>query len=103
MDKKHLKENQNQIKKSLTRFWPKLSFIPIFTGYEMGTLVRNGLIFETKYSRMNQVFKNGPFKLFKGCLPQILLSPFLNTLSHLFCVKNETLYDEAVTYETLWW
>ena len=34
--------------------------------------------FETKYSRMDQV------KFFKGCLPQILLGPFLNTLSHLF-------------------
>ena len=25
-----------------------------------------------------------PFKFFKGCLPQILLGPFLNTLSHLY-------------------
>ena len=25
-----------------------------------------------------------PFKFFKGCLPQILLEPFLNTLSYLF-------------------
>ena len=25
-----------------------------------------------------------PFKFFKGCLPQNLLSPLLNTLSHLF-------------------
>ena len=24
-----------------------------------------------------------PFKFFKGCLPQILLGPFLNTLSHI--------------------
>ena len=24
-----------------------------------------------------------PFKLFKGCLPQNLLTPLLNTLSHL--------------------
>ena len=24
------------------------------------------------------------FKFFKGCLPQILLGPFLNTLTHLF-------------------
>ena len=30
-----------------------------------------------KYSRMDQV------KSFKGCLPQILLGPFLNTLSHM--------------------
>ena len=33
--------------------------------------------YETKYSRMDQV------KFFKGCLPQMLLGPFLNTLSHL--------------------
>ena len=54
----------------------------------------------------DKVFKNGPseicgrqplknlvmvclnrpyhFKFFKGCLPQISLGPFLNTLSHLF-------------------
>ena len=31
----------------------------------------------TKYSRMDQV------KFFKGCLPQILLGPFLNALSHV--------------------
>ena len=24
-----------------------------------------------------------PFKFFKGCLPQVLLGPFLNTLSHI--------------------
>ena len=28
-----------------------------------------------------KVFKNGPSKSFKGCLPQILLAPFLNTLT----------------------
>ena len=34
-------------------------------------------LFGTKYSIMDQV------TFFKGCLPQILLGPFLNTLSHL--------------------
>ena len=29
------------------------------------------------------LFKPYPFKFFKGCLPQNLLSPFLNTLAHL--------------------
>ena len=33
--------------------------------------------YETKYSRMDQV------KFFKGSLPQILLGPFLTTLSHI--------------------
>ena len=42
---------------------------------------------------MTQVFKNGTseicgrrlyhFKFFKGCFPQVLLSPFLNTLSQM--------------------
>ena len=36
-----------------------------------------GRLFGTKYSRMDQL------NFFKGCLPQITLGPFLNTLSHL--------------------
>ena len=40
--------------------------------------VKHG-VFGTKYSRMDQV------KFFKGCLSQISLSPFLNTLPHLLC------------------
>ena len=49
--------------------------------------------YETKHSRMDQR------KVFKGCLPQIFLGPFLNTLSHTCvpyfwevarrCSKNE--------------
>ena len=34
-------------------------------------------IYGIKYSRMNQV------KILIGCLPQILLGPFLNTLPHI--------------------
>ena len=34
-------------------------------------------IYGIKYSRMDQV------KFFKGCLPQILFGPILNTLSHI--------------------
>ena len=47
------------------------------------------LTFETKYLRVNQVkfgedtFKKFEFKFFKSCLPQVLLGPFLNTLTHL--------------------
>ena len=29
----------------------------------------------------------GPFKLLKGCLPQNVLSPLLNTLCHIFYTK----------------
>ena len=39
-------------------------------------------IYGTKYSKMNQV------KSFKGCLPQIPLGPFLNTLTHMFLQKD---------------
>ena len=47
----------------------KLTFDDIFASVP-STLI------ETKYSRMDQV------KLFKGCLPQILLGPLLCTLFH---------------------
>ena len=56
---------------------------------------------ESKYSRMDQVIfvensisktsremlclsRPYPFKFLKGCLPQILLGPLLNTLFHMF-------------------
>ena len=58
------------------------------------------VVYGTKYSRMDQVKfvedslykirkdmvclgRPYPFNFFKGCLPQILLGPFLNTLSHI--------------------
>ena len=28
------------------------------------------------------------FQFFKGCLPQTLLGPFLNTLSHMILIKT---------------
>ena len=34
--------------------------------------------------KWDKVFKSGLSKLFKGCLPQNLLSPLLNTLSQMF-------------------
>ena len=43
-----------------------------------------------------------PFKFFKGCLPQILLGPLLNTLSHIsmykhdFICLSETYLDSSV-------
>ena len=65
----------------------------VYRSYELQTLTKNGLIqrkspaqkidtfssktSETKSSRKDQV------KLFKGCLPQILLGPFLNNWSNL--------------------
>ena len=35
------------------------------------------IVSRSRYSRMGQV------KFLKGCLPQILLSPFINTLAHI--------------------
>ena len=36
--------------------------------------------FEGVWSALGRPY---PFKFFKDCLPQILLGPFLNTLSHI--------------------
>ena len=37
--------------------------------------------------------------IFKGCLPQILLGPFLNTLSHLFnlCTSGDSVFLHAIS------
>ena len=40
---------------------------------------------ETKYSRKEQI------KLFKGCLPQVLLRPFLNILSQMLLHEQNNL------------
>ena len=37
-------------------------------------------LWKTAFNRLSIPF---PFKFFKGCLPQILLSPLLNTLSQM--------------------
>ena len=38
----------------------------------------------------NQLLSFYPFKLFEGCLPQILLDPFLNTLPHI-CINSSSV------------
>ena len=43
--------------------------------------------YRTKYYRKDQ------FKFFKGCLPQILLGPFLNTLTHRQKSNNKLLMN----------
>ena len=53
----------------------------------------------TKYSRMDQV------KFFKGCLPQILLGPFLNIFSHMFHTdsadnKKMIIYKIIIIFQT---
>ena len=34
------------------------------------------------------------FKYFKGCLPQILLGPFLNTFSHMIYVQDKNVIKD---------
>ena len=40
------------------------------------------------------VFKNGPHKFLKACLPQILIGSFLNTLSHIFLISSQETRKE---------
>ena len=46
---------------------------------------RSSITYGSKHQRIDQV------KFFKGCLPQNLLGPFLNTLSHLFFLVNRLI------------
>ena len=50
--------------------------------------VRQGLF--VSY-RCDLFFINIPLKFFKGCLPQILLGSLMNTLSHIFSLKQRRL------------
>ena len=38
----------------------------------------------TKQNLWKTAFKKISLQIFQGCLPEILLGPFLNTLSHIF-------------------
>ena len=62
-------------------------------------LVKSKMNFTNEMCQLHQiwdkVFKNKPSKkFFKGCLPQILLGPFLNTLSHIAVNDSEMLPSE---------
>ena len=70
-------------RREIIKFWPNLSFLKRFS-----FKVTN----RTNYSGMGQLklmegslYLSRPysFKFFKGCLPQILLGPFLNALSQI--------------------
>ena len=70
---------------------------PVFLKSNLEVFIRNKVV--SRYSRMDQVkfvedslFEEGimvslnrpyHFKFFKGCLPQVLLGPFLNSLTHI--------------------
>ena len=54
------------------------------------------------------MLKNEPCKFFKGCLPQILLGPFLDTLSHMMGIddlKAKSISENLYMYisnEDIW-
>ena len=52
--------------------------------HEFADTAANGDMYIRLYSRMDQVKFVHHFKLIKGCLPQVLLGPFFNTLSHIW-------------------
>ena len=53
----------------------------------------------------NLVYLSRPyhFKFFKGCLPQILLGPFLNTLTHIFLHLTKVVIIEFIASENNQW
>ena len=83
----------------------------------LNKIFRERWFYGTKYSRISKIcgrqpLKNlkgwwdmvclsrpYPFKLFKGCLPQILLGPFMNTLSHMQRLgKLQMVLKSLLTY-----
>ena len=47
------------------------------------TNIREAVLYDTLNFKWVKVFKDGPSKIFKGCPPQILLGPYLNTLTQI--------------------
>ena len=50
---------------------------------------------------LKAVFKKFDFNLFKGCLPQILLGAFLNTLTHIWLHVKVTCNSKFEMFEGL--
>ena len=70
--------------------WHEIGWIRQVKSYFRYSLKNLSPSFGTKSSRMDQV------KVFKGCLPQISLGPFLNTLSPLL-VLYKNLSDWSIS------
>ena len=68
--------NHRHVTTALVLFRKKKKFL----SFSLKTFVK-------KYSKMDQV------KVFKGRLPQILLGPFLNTLSYLKVINGTKIYS----------
>ena len=56
--------------------------------YYLLTVPKSGRLLVMVASDMVCLSRPYDFKLFKGCLPQILLGPFLNTLSHILVLVS---------------
>ena len=54
--------------------------------YLWGKVFKNGPAFK-KFEGVWSAGRPHSFKFFKGCLPQILPGPFLNTLSHIWSIS----------------
>ena len=85
------KQNQNKATGNRANF-STFPGLPLFkTDFAAGPI---GNLYGTKYSRMDQV------KFFKSYLPQILLGPFLNILSHISVVSSQmgNYYQEKFSF-----
>ena len=83
----HLRRDTDFYKFLIGKFIQENVRQPYKVYFELGTFRKRIKTYGTKYSRMDQV------KLFKGCLPQISLDPFLNTLSHM--IKEPYIQEES--------
>ena len=88
---------------AVVTFWVKHSLLVTVSGWLLLLSVIHNFPSSKQSMKRNiclkwdKLFKNGPIKIcggrpyhvkfFKGYLPQILLSPFLNTLSQIFLVR----------------
>ena len=71
---------------------PKLQLVCVlpYTGkYSLDLRARLKRTIEVIWSASNRLYH---FKLFKGCLPQIFLGPFLNTLTHISFCKLKVIF-----------
>ena len=51
-------------------------------------------LWKTAFKKFEAIWSAYHFKFFKGCLPQILLGPFLNTLSHTLLQMLQNLLQD---------
>ena len=69
------------------------SFVPVSFHYFSALEIRCQFVFFPKenyiFEMQRKISRSHPFKFFKGCLPQNLFSPPLNTLPHIKLINNK--------------